>query len=397
LTDLPESGSFYCYYDFELGREEVRLGDLDPATLKPYDVESEEYQRFTADEPWVEVNDAIRSQARAIVGDEANPYRQARLIYDWVLDNMAYEYPDPANRGAGKSITTRKGDCGEFSSVFCALCRAVGIPARNVVAVWLTRAGHGWAEILLPPYGWVPVDPTTGQGLAGASAAFPNAEAFARFTESIGIPEPGRYYTFGNLYPNRLIVFVGNNLELTYPALGIEKTFRFMQPGGMMAMPPGAEAVGLSEKTVHTGFYLFGDDCRNVGVARDRAERELAMPYAMTGQYEKAEAAFLKKIKDDPNDSQALLNLGKVYLELGKTAEAVDVLKQSLAAKGGGMKPMLDSWAHNYLGECYRKQGDAAAARAEFQLVLDSGVDFQGSRKYAEEHLKEFEAPTAEK
>lgn len=34
---------------------------------------------------------------------------------------MVYEYPDAANRGAAKSTASLKGDCGEFSFVFCAM------------------------------------------------------------------------------------------------------------------------------------------------------------------------------------------------------------------------------------------------------------------------------------
>jgi tetratricopeptide (TPR) repeat protein len=392
LTDLPAGGSFYCYYDFAFAPEEVRLGDIDPATLGPYDVESEEYKRFTKSEPWIEVNDDIRDKAAEIVGDERNPLLRARLIYDWVLDNMVYEYPDPADRGAAKSFARLKGDCGEFSTVFCALCRAVGIPARNVVCVWFTEAGHAWAEILLPPYGWVPVDTSVGQGLAGTSAAFPGDEAFMKFMASRGIPDADRYYTFGNLYPNRLIVCVGNNIELKYPDLGVEKTFKFLQPGGLMAMPPAAEAVGLSAKTVHAGFYIFGDGCRDVEAARDRADRELAMLYVMTEQYEKAEGALLKKLEERPDDALVLLNLGQTYVALGKTEEAVAALEKCLAGKGGSLKPVLDVWAHNFLGVCYEEQGDAEAARAEFQLVLDSEIDFQGSREFAKGHMKELES-----
>lgn len=63
---------------------------------------------------------------------------------DWVLQN-------------------RVGVCDELSTLFVALARAKGIPARIVVGQ-VFRDGqwipHAWAEVYIPKYGWIETDPT---------------------------------------------------------------------------------------------------------------------------------------------------------------------------------------------------------------------------------------------
>jgi transglutaminase-like putative cysteine protease len=67
------------------------------------------------------------------------------------------------SKGAKLAFENEYGECGDYSALFVALCRAAGIPARPVVGRWATSEAidwHVWAEFHLPGYGWVPVDPT---------------------------------------------------------------------------------------------------------------------------------------------------------------------------------------------------------------------------------------------
>ena len=58
-----------------------------------------------------------------------------------------------------------RGDCGDYSDLFVALCRAKAIPAR-ICDGYVTRPvakgdipGHTWTEIYLKELGWIPIDP----------------------------------------------------------------------------------------------------------------------------------------------------------------------------------------------------------------------------------------------
>lgn len=392
VTDFGENPGPVFYYDFDCTPFEI-VTDIDVDTVEPYDVSSPEYIRYTQSEPWVEITNDICAKSYEIVGTETNPYLKAKLIYDWVISNMSYEYPDVNNRGAEKSFARLKGDCGEFSVVFAALCRAQGIPARTVTCVWFTEAGHQWAEIFIPPYGWIPVDTSVGDVIAGNNPSFADPARRDSFKEMTGLVSDDPDYLFGNLYPNRMVVSVGNNHKLIYPELGIEKEFRFMQPGGEFAYPTAIEWEGLSDKTVYAGFYIYGDDCDNIDTARKKAKSRMAFGYLNAEEYDKAIEGFLVSLEEKPEDTMALLNLGQAYQGKGEIDAAIDAYTRSLAGKGGSMKPILDVWSHNLLGECFALKGDEEKARTEFQTVIDSGIDFNDSRDFALRRLEALDDP----
>jgi hypothetical protein len=63
-------------------------------------------------------------------------------FYDWVRDNIEYE--DGPLKGARQALRDGTGDCEELTSLFIALCRIEGIPARSV---WVE--GHCYPEFYL--------------------------------------------------------------------------------------------------------------------------------------------------------------------------------------------------------------------------------------------------------
>jgi transglutaminase-like putative cysteine protease len=66
-----------------------------------------------------------------------------------------------------------QGVCQDYAHLLLALCRSIGIPARYVCGyvydakrgdVIGSHASHAWAEIWIPGYGWLGVDPTNKRG-----------------------------------------------------------------------------------------------------------------------------------------------------------------------------------------------------------------------------------------
>ena len=137
--------------------------DIDMDKIGTYDKLDTDYVLFTSSGKYLEANDAnIVETSKEIVGNEANPYVAAKSIYDWVINHMTYQLVGGL-KGAKFAYENGYGECGDYSALFVALCRANGIPARPVIGRWATsEAGdwHVWAEFYLPGYGWIPVDPT---------------------------------------------------------------------------------------------------------------------------------------------------------------------------------------------------------------------------------------------
>lgn len=119
--------------------------------------------------PHVVFTPEMRAFSRRIVGDEKNPYRVARLLFD-AVDQIpwagAREYSTISNISA-HALETRRADCGQQTLLLMTLLRLNGIPARWQSGWVFSEAGydtmHDWGWLYLAPYGWVPMDVTFGR------------------------------------------------------------------------------------------------------------------------------------------------------------------------------------------------------------------------------------------
>ena len=111
-------------------------------------------------------SDEIKATAEEITKDQDTILAKARAIYDWIVANMNR---DNSVIGCGKGevcelLNTMAGKCTDINSMFVALCRASGIPAREMFGVRMnadviTGNQHCWAQFYLPGTGWVYADP----------------------------------------------------------------------------------------------------------------------------------------------------------------------------------------------------------------------------------------------
>jgi hypothetical protein len=123
-------------------------------------------ETFTQSEELIESNASeIAARARSLCHDAVNIHERVVRIYDFVISYLRYD-PQEDERGALWALMNRRGDCTEYSSLFVALCRAAGIPARIQTGFGFhdlkerITDGHMWTEYYLPGYGWIPADPT---------------------------------------------------------------------------------------------------------------------------------------------------------------------------------------------------------------------------------------------
>lgn len=151
---------------FTVERREIVRGKL-PSTETAWN--PADYAEFLAPTSLGPTDGAVKELAAAIVKGKSTNLEKAKAIYDWTVENM---YRDPDTRGCGKGdvctlLLKPGGKCTDISSVFIALCRAVGVPAREIFGLRLgktteqdiTTWQHCWAEFFVPGAGWVPADP----------------------------------------------------------------------------------------------------------------------------------------------------------------------------------------------------------------------------------------------
>ncbi|HID74835.1 MAG TPA: transglutaminase family protein [Planctomycetaceae bacterium] len=101
---------------------------------------------FLLPSPYIESDDAqIKALARQITADRTGAWQRVEAIYDWVRQNVRLVDDrglDP--KPVAETLGERTGDCDELSSLFIAICRAAGIPARMVRV-----PGHCYPEFYL--------------------------------------------------------------------------------------------------------------------------------------------------------------------------------------------------------------------------------------------------------
>src|SRR4051794_38181763 len=132
------------------------------------------YARELGSTPSLVVSDDLRNIARNATTAGQSVTEKARAIYDYVFDHMQYDKSVPG-WGLGDipyCVRVGKGNCTDFHSLFIALARTSGIPARWNVGFPLAygdgrdaqaapqevKGYHCWAEFYTPGAGWVPVD-----------------------------------------------------------------------------------------------------------------------------------------------------------------------------------------------------------------------------------------------
>lgn len=147
-------------------------------------------------------NEEIQKRANSIVGREKNPYIQAQRLYEWLTAQGGIQQ-EPVNLGLVDAMNKQTMDSYTASLLFCAMARALNIPAIPDAGIIINKARetrkHYWAEFWIDGFGWIPVDPAM-----GASAV---PEAF------ISRPDAPTYY-FGNL-DNQRIAFSRGIINLS--------------------------------------------------------------------------------------------------------------------------------------------------------------------------------------
>ncbi len=109
----------------------------------------------------------IRRFARAIsMSEGGDPFASAHAINSTINREFTFLLGETdAATPASKVLSAKKGVCQDFAHLFVASMRSLDMPARYVSGYYLLTdtetqtAGHAWAEVNLPGYGWVSFDP----------------------------------------------------------------------------------------------------------------------------------------------------------------------------------------------------------------------------------------------
>jgi transglutaminase-like putative cysteine protease len=149
---------------------ERNVAPADPADLR----------RWLQPSELITTDGIVRKVAHQIVDGAGSDREKVQRIYDWVIVST---YREPKVRGCGTGdIRTMLetgnlgGKCADINALFVGLCRAAGVPARDIYGVRLVPSAFGYrelggnpsslkgaqhcrAEVYLKSHGWVAMDP----------------------------------------------------------------------------------------------------------------------------------------------------------------------------------------------------------------------------------------------
>lgn len=195
----PPSGSLPVTVRFKVRRVE-ESANMQKAQANIPEPTGGAFASYLSPDRMVPIDGQIKLVSAKAGDPGGSAYEQAWAIYNYVIANMSY---DKSGKGWGRgdaiyACNVKRGNCTDFHSLFIALARSRGIPARFTIGFPLGAPGtrgtisgyHCWAEFYAGGQ-WVPVD---------ASEAWKH-------------PQLHQYY-FGHIDANRVAFTMGRDLVL---------------------------------------------------------------------------------------------------------------------------------------------------------------------------------------
>lgn len=106
-------------------------------------------------------NSKIKSLVKSLTKGLTNKIDKAKAIFNYVRDNIDYDYYYDTHKGAVKTLTSKSGNCVDQAHLLVALYRAAGLKARYVHGVCdfgYGTYGHVWTQVLVDKT-WICGDP----------------------------------------------------------------------------------------------------------------------------------------------------------------------------------------------------------------------------------------------
>ena len=170
FAETSGSAQSELHFDVEYDvtrHERVALGPTAPH-LAAASLSSTEEQQDLQPDALVPVTGRPADLAAKVSQGLTQPLDKARAIYDYVFTTMRY---DKTGTGWGHgdvlyACDAKKGNCTDFHSLFIAMARSQGIPARFEIGFPLPPDKHSaeiagyhcWSDFWIAGKGWIPVD-----------------------------------------------------------------------------------------------------------------------------------------------------------------------------------------------------------------------------------------------
>ena len=161
-------------------RVQTRNRGVDWAQRDTTPADAADLKRWLQPSELITTDGIVRKVSRQITDGATTDREKVQRIYDWVIVST-YREPKVKGCGTGDIRTMLEtgnlgGKCADINALFVGLCRASGVPARDIYGVRLVPSAFGYrelggnpaslkgaqhcrAEVFLKGHGWVAMDP----------------------------------------------------------------------------------------------------------------------------------------------------------------------------------------------------------------------------------------------
>ncbi|MBQ9992836.1 MAG: S-layer homology domain-containing protein [Firmicutes bacterium] len=180
IASLAPQSSKEINVDYFIENSSLKY-NIDAKSLSSHDVSAVD-PKYIMPEQGIESDssDIMRYGAEFLQSGDKNLYSLAKKAFADVNLYMTYEERDDDRTGALAALQTGRGTCVDYSQLYAAVLRAMGIPARlqtgyvyepamhtsdpyvNIEEGYidLSMLAHTWVEFYIPEAGWIIADPT---------------------------------------------------------------------------------------------------------------------------------------------------------------------------------------------------------------------------------------------
>jgi hypothetical protein len=184
IGDIQDDSITFSYEQPEPGKLTYSFTSIIKTTDRPLEINRkltypvtgvEEFREYLQPTKTIDSDNIfIAKQAADLAEGKDDLFDVVFTLAQWTEENIQYNLSTltaDAALPASWVLKNRVGVCDEMTSLFIAMARALGIPARFVKGISYTTSEyfdrnwlpHGWAEVYFPEFGWVAFDPTFGQ------------------------------------------------------------------------------------------------------------------------------------------------------------------------------------------------------------------------------------------
>ena len=234
---------------------------------------------------------SVIDKAREIAGADRDAWSVARKLSDWTYKNLKWKHVDA---DAAQTLATLEADCYEFSKLYVAMARSLGLPARIVSGLAYSGSafgGHAWVEVYAG--NWIEIDPTWGTDFVDATHLRDSSGAIIT-------------YAALNLVKFEVLEAAHGVEEFQLGANTlVKKLCEELQEGRTAALHVALDLSVLTDEVMGAGSWLAMNDAERdqMSAAYQRVVNEIL---SFKKKEEDGELRLLA-IKDSGNRAQALL------------------------------------------------------------------------------------------